>query len=736
MADKKDKSQTRAAELPPPETQKQRWVKYGANVALSIVLTVVIAGLVTYLAQRFNRRVDTTFARVYSLKPQTEQIIGDLEEPVRLISLYSRTPAATLFGSDADEKTRRQQQEQLYETVRDLLQEYDRASGKIQVELVDPVENPARRDELVTELAAQYGGNTEPYKQFFEAYRGGIGQVEQIVAQQVAQIATLPLDQIKDRQYQESLVPALQGFQDLPAELKRARESVDRRLNEKIPDYRAAADSARNQMQTLSSTSEAMVQLFEKFQDDAKLPETVRQYLAGAKEQLQQLKKTADDVAAKEKDLGELKLDTLREQLGVRDSILVVGPKDVRVIRFDDVWPLDKDLRTLFTDAPTKPRFAGEQQITTAILAVKAQTKGKVVFVRPGGAPLTQSAIPGFRAGGPLSSIANRLRDYNFEVLEKDLSGSWAMQAQMRGGMPPEPEPDDEQIKDAVWIVLALPQGQMGPMGMPTPMSPKVKEHLDRGGSALVLVPEQGDKLEEALGEWGVEVLTDVIAVHEKVEAPQGPAGDYIENIQRMPFVFFLTDYGDHPLARPLKSLESLMAPLMVVKTTPRDGYAATPLLPVPQVPPAWGERNFEAAMAGDEVKFDANPEPPAQADVPPPIFGGAAVEKKDAGRLVVIGAAGFATNGMLSLPDPQVANQRGIAVPRFPGNAELVLNSVFWLAKMDTMLAISPAAMEVARIDTMSPGKLAFWRVGIPLVLLPLLVVGMGLVVWLKRRD
>ena len=40
-----------------PETQKQRWVKYGANVVLTIVIVIALAALVTYAAQRYNRRV-------------------------------------------------------------------------------------------------------------------------------------------------------------------------------------------------------------------------------------------------------------------------------------------------------------------------------------------------------------------------------------------------------------------------------------------------------------------------------------------------------------------------------------------------------------------------------------------------------------------------------------------------------------------------------------------------------
>ena len=44
----------------------------------------------------------------------------------------------------------------------------------------------------------------------------------------------------------------------------------------------------------------------------------------------------------------------------------------------------------------------------------------------------------------------------------------------------------------------------------------------------------------------------------------------------------------------------------------------------------------------------------------------------------------------------------------------------MFWLAKMEPMIAISPAAMEVSRIEPMSPGVQGFWRTGVLLVGLP----------------
>ena len=62
--------------------------------------------------------------------------------------------------------------------------------------------------------------------------------------------------------------------------------------------------------------------------------------------------------------------------------------------------------------------------------------------------------------------------------------------------------------------------------------------------------------------------------------------------------------------------------------------------------------------------------------------------------------------------------------------------NAVFWLAKMEPMIAISPAAMEVARIEPMGEGTLKFWRIGGLLVGLPGLVVLAGAAVYFARRD
>jgi hypothetical protein len=423
----------------------------------------------------------------------------------------------------------------------------------------------------------------------------------------------------------------------------------------------------------------------------------------------------------------------LKQSLRAKNSILVMGESEWRILPIERVWQEPDAVNQMMSEGKPKKKFAGEQQITSAILSLTNKTKPKVVFVRPSGPPVASPGIPGFQRGGPLSVIAERLREYNFEVQEKDLSGMWAMQAQMQRQFAA-PEPSDEEIKDAIWIVLGIPSGP-NQMGMPPQsIAPRLAAHLKGGGSAMVLTMPNGDAMADALGEWGVTVRTDTLVVHEAVKSPQRSA-DPIEEAQRVQMIFVIRDYGDHMLTKPLKSLDSLMFPILPVETATRQGYKAMPILPVPQTLKTWGESNVEAAMNGDEVKYDAPKGAAKGGDMSGQLFGGAVVEKDGGGRLIVFGCIQFALNQIIGIPDPKLA-QQGIMVQRFPGNSELFLNSVFWLSRQEPMISISPTAMEVSRIKEINTGALAVWRVGVLLVILPCLVIAAGIFMFVKRRD
>jgi hypothetical protein len=709
-----------------PEDQGQRWIKYGSNVALAIVLVVVLAFLVTWMAQKASARVDTTLGGSLSLKPQTVNVIRDLKQHITLVSLYTRTVAP------AQSETDTQVQKIDYAgRVADLLDEYRRKGKNIDVKIIDPVNEPDKREELHQQFIAKYGSQIKSYKDYLDEWRKQYEQIRTLIAQEADRIRPFAGSEASTGDEETPVSAFVRTIsEELPQRLQDAKDAVDRELAKRHPDFKAATTTARSRMELVSQLAGSIIDQTPAAQKSKSLPEAFKKYLADATPRYQQIKKMADDMMAKADKLGELKVNQLEDALNVENPILVLGDNEWRIIPFRQVWVDDPDVKQWANGAKVAPRFAGEQQVTTAIYSLENPKKIKVVFVRPGGQPLTSPGFPPFVAGGPLSAIADRLRDYNFEVLEKDLSGTWAMQAQMQR-MPSPPEPSDEEIKDGIWVVLDVNMGEQPNMPSP-PIGAKVAEHLAHGGSALILADPRGDNLASALKDWGVELHPDAIAVHETIKLNDSAASsDPMEEAKARPYIFDCRDYGNHPIANAVKNLDSVLVGSTVIRTHDAKGATVTPLLPLSANLPGlktWGETDIDSLEKGT-VEYNEGK------DMAPPIYAGAAVEKTGGGRVVVIGSVSFMSNRLIRIPDPNLL-RRGILVNRFPGNLEFSTNSFFWLAHLDTMIAISPTAMDVSRIGDMSGGMLKLWHIGVLLILLPGCVIAAGLMVYANRRD
>jgi len=185
-----------------------------------------------------------------------------------------------------------------------------------------------------------------------------------------------------------------------------------------------------------------------------------------------------------------------------------------------------------------------------------------------------------------------------------------------------------------------------------------------------------------------------------------------------------------------MRSLDAAMIGNVVVQIPGAAGATVSALLTTPPTMRTWGETEVDKLFEERTTAYD-----PKTDVAEGPIVLAAASERKEAnwpapGRLVLFGGLEWARSDLLRLPDPELL-KKGVVASRFPGNLELFTNSVFWLSKMDTMIAISPSAMEVSRIrGDMSKGAEGFWRIGVVLIGMPLAVVVAGTLVYLGRRD
>ncbi|TVP64864.1 MAG: ABC transporter, partial [Nodularia sp. (in: Bacteria)] len=107
------------------QSQKNQWwnrrsTQVSTNALIAIVAVFVILGLVNFLSTRYNLRKDLTEAQLFTLAPQSQELVRGLPQPVKLwIFDVNRNPQD-----------------------RELLENYRRQSSNFQFEYIDPQARP------------------------------------------------------------------------------------------------------------------------------------------------------------------------------------------------------------------------------------------------------------------------------------------------------------------------------------------------------------------------------------------------------------------------------------------------------------------------------------------------------------------------------------------------------------------------------------------------------------------
>ena len=94
----------------------QKSTRIGTNILISTFSVLVIVGLINFLASRYSFKIDLTESQIFTLSPQTQQIVKNLNKPLT-VSIFDRN---------------------LSQVDRELLENYSRYSPQFKFELVDP----------------------------------------------------------------------------------------------------------------------------------------------------------------------------------------------------------------------------------------------------------------------------------------------------------------------------------------------------------------------------------------------------------------------------------------------------------------------------------------------------------------------------------------------------------------------------------------------------------------------
>src|SRR5579862_8753439 len=103
------------------EFLKARQTRYGAFVALYLVVVVAIVIVGNWLADHHNKTVDVTSNKQFTLSDETKKVTGNLKKNV------------TVYYFDKSDA---------YDRARDMLDRYKNLSPHIVVEYVDPDKKP------------------------------------------------------------------------------------------------------------------------------------------------------------------------------------------------------------------------------------------------------------------------------------------------------------------------------------------------------------------------------------------------------------------------------------------------------------------------------------------------------------------------------------------------------------------------------------------------------------------
>lgn len=684
------------------QTQSQRRLRYGSNVAVAIIAAVLIVIGINVIAHSKLGAIrrDFTATRQYSLSEQTRQVMRDLKKDFRIVTLL---PA----GNPNIDR------------ARDLVDEYAHAGKRISVEHIDPLMDISRLEKFYADLQSRYQAELDPVD---KAIKAGLDAMKEQAAMAQEQMKALEpavkAEEIAGTQVKRLVDDVVRALARFESDSGQIVKEVDKALKGSLPNYRGAIDAMKQMLERRDENLLAVaIEQFNLVVKEPKTPAKVKDVLL----------KLADDFArsrkAMEQPLAALRqaktpesYDKLIGQLASRSSVVLLGNDQVRVVQLEEMFrnPTEQEVQLDPSQQP-ELRFLGEERITGALLAMSLEHQPLVVFVGSG-------RMQALGQQGMYRTVAERLQNMNFEVKEWSPGGKAnPMTGQpMPGGPPPEPK----EGQKAVWIVLPVePANPM--MGMPQTggaeeIANHVSERMTHGDGAMILATASPfgapDPLVEIAASFGISIKNDRLIFREtKIDD---------RRVQPDPTLLINEWPGDLSVSKAIGSMQGVFFRSCPVELGGKDDKELkTYPLAVIRDKRMWAHKDL---MGQAVPAFDRD----SAADA----FTLLAAAERGNNRLIASGDMIWATDQVTSLGalGPGTAH---IVGAQFPANSELFVNSVYWLSGMDHLIAASARTQDIRRITDLTADRrvVLMWST---VLLLPLGTLAVGLGVWFLRRT
>lgn len=688
-------------------TQGKRRALYGLNVAVAVAaalaLVVVVNVLVDWQYRRLPgslqslARYDLTATRAYTLAPQTQKLLGDLDEPLRLVAVLRTEDRNSAAAAD-------------------LLEEYKRSTDKLNVDFIHPERELPRLEAFYREIEARYAEDTAPLQ---IAVTDSVAALRELTADfetlrdGFAELAND--EQTPEGGMREGLRVLANQLDEQLGGYSQSIDALEAQLATPLPPWGNARTALLRFLQQIDTTTLSKFQNEFARQAEARgAPMKVRSLLLKIDDRVKlmriRLRETSDRLFLPP---DAPRYDRVAALIQVGEVVVVLTDDAERVVPVAEMFvPGPPDA----AGQPTS-RFIGEDRLTGTMVTMRRPEPPLIVLVRD----TPHSAVG---PNGNLRFIASRLATSDFEITEWAVGGGAGGIA--AGGSPggdtsdfaAVPVPRDGQT--AVWIVpaLSLTNTSQDDRGR---VAQTLQRRLAAGDGVLLCFDydaealfREKNPLVELAQNWGIAPRMNEMILHETVGRDGRVEGDPGWSVRDWPEL--------SPLGNALDGREVKLAAVTPIDLVPKLNTTTLPLVRLPETD-AWvlpGVKSFEditnsrfsedTAIRGAVVAAAAY----RQAE-----DGSAAASALEPGRLIVFTERHWLGDGLAG----QVL-----------GNSELLINCAYWLADLDEAIAATPRTQDIRRIEALPDGRSLAYRL-LLLAGLPgaMLLAGGG--VWLVRR-
>lgn len=692
------------AQSPAGETASSRRLKYGLSVGILLVSLLLILGVINWLASDAAYRMDLTTHGRYSISGQTLHLLESLKDKVTITMLFAESDP--MLNSDQQRLVKFQRSE-----VEDVLRELRNKSDKIDVVLIDPTDprTVKKYDDLVNQLKTIYKDESAVYEQAAQAGRAALESLSAFSSAEAERLISaagdLPPDHASLRDFQ-SIARVLSV--SVPLDVDAANKFIDESLvaspemGKPFADVQGAVSAVSDVARRRGGELSQVADFFQQLIDGGTLPEAFAAKLRDMIDPFRDMASKLADQVEKIGDLKPLELSSINTSLQSRNCVLLTNSTRATVLPYNRLFPPPGAQQAADEGLGGLRRFAGETVLASGIRQLSMTERPNVILCH---AEQTPSILTGQPGRVDLTSVADQLSDLGFDVKEWNVnSGPRPVVAQQTG--------------KPVWVIVPpAPTGQMAMSG--GELADAAQALVAEGANVMMgFFPSfiaqigQADPWNAAIEPLGVSADTARLIV-EKIPGPNG--------LDQYPHTHDFVDFlSDNPIATAVRGEPTQLNLVVPLKLNQKPEVTLTTLLELKPSDRLWATADWR--------KPETKPSPP---DVEPYPVLVAAERHGDFGlqRALIVGSVGWCWTPLAGQYD--FASQ----LPMYPGNSELFSAGVCWLAHLDELIARSPRAESVARIENLSEGGKLFWRWAL-IGGLPVLSLIAGIVVTISRRG